>query len=205
LAGLFVRLYDPAAGRVLYDGSDIRQATLDTLRSRAAMVAPAGMLFTGPVAENISCGDERFGLPQVQEAARRARAYDFIQRLPQGFSSVIGEHGLRLDVGQAFRVALARALVREPSVLVIDEPDDSLDESTAIEIDTALREAADSRTLIFLPARLSTLRTLDHIFLFHEGKVFAQGTHADLVKQCELYRHLHYVRFNPFRSAVRPA
>lgn len=202
LAGLFVRLYDPAAGRVLFDGHDIRQATLDTLRNNAAMVAPAGMLFNGAVAENISCGDDRFDASQIQDAAKRARAYNFIQQLPDGFSSVIGEHGLRLNTGQAFRVALARALVRDPSLLVIEEPDGVLNEADAGEINAALQESADSRTLIYLPAQLDTLRTLDHIYLFHAGKVFAEGTHADLIRNCELYRHLHYVRFNAFRNTV---
>jgi ABC-type multidrug transport system fused ATPase/permease subunit len=203
LAGLFVRLYDPAAGRVLFDERDIRQATLDTLRTNAAMVAPAGMLFTGAVAENITCGDARFDASLVQEAAKKARAYDFIQRLPDGFSSVIGEHGLRLDSSQAFRVALARALVRNPSLLVIEEPDGMLDEAAATEIQAAIQESADGRTLIFLPARLDTLRALDHIFLFHDGKVFAEGSHTDLIRTCELYRHLHYVRFNAFRNTVK--
>jgi ATP-binding cassette subfamily B protein len=203
LAGLFVRLYDPAAGRILFDGQDIRQATLDSLRSRAAMVAPSGMLFTGTVMENISCGDERFDGEQVRKAAQRARSLGLIERLPKGFSSVIGQHGLHLDVGQAFRIALARALVRDPSLLVIEEPNGHLDETAAADIAAALRDAEVGRTVVYLPARLGTLRGLDHIYLFHEGKVFAEGTHADLLRTCELYRHLHYVQFNPFRDTLK--
>ncbi|MEQ8791281.1 MAG: ABC transporter ATP-binding protein [Pirellulaceae bacterium] len=203
LAGLFVRLYDPAAGRILFDGRDIRQATLDSLRSRAAMAAPSGMLFTGSVMENISCGDERFDADKVRKAAQQARALAFIERLPQGFSSVIGEHGLHLDVGQAFRIALARALVRDPSLLVIEEPDGHLDETTAADITAALHDAEVGRTVVYLPARIATLRGLDHLYLFHEGQLFAEGTHADLIRECELYRHLHYVQFNPFRNTLK--
>lgn len=203
VAGLFIRLYDPAAGRILFDGRDIRLATLASLRNRAAMVSPAGMLFTGAVSENITCGDDRFDQGQVQQAARKARAFDFIQQLPQGFASTIGEHGMRLDSGQAFRIALARALIRDPSLLVIEEPREPREGPEADQIDAALRDIADGRTLVFLPGRLATLRSLDHIYLFHEGKLFAEGTHGDLIRQCDLYRHLHYVQFNPFRDALR--
>jgi ATP-binding cassette subfamily B protein len=203
LAGLLARFYDPAAGRVLYDGVDLRQATLASLRSRIALVTADGMLFTGTVADNISCGDSKYTSLDVSDAAKEARAYNFIQQLPQGFSTVIGEHGTRLDAGQAFRIGLARAVLRRPSLLIVQEPNGDIDETSAGHIDEALRRLGSTCTLVILPARNETLRTADRIYVFDGGSVRAVGTHAELLQSDELYRHVNYVRFNAFRDRVR--
>ena len=200
LAGLFVRFYDPALGRVLFDNRDIRNVTLDSLRQQAALVRCENALFTGEVSENIDCGDSRFSLLQITDAAKRAGAYDFIQQLPQGFSTIVGDQGERLGPLDVFRISLSRAVLRDPSLLLIEEPDGDDEESVKL-IDETLTDIASGRTLIYFPNRLATLRSLDRVFLFHEGRLCAAGHHTELIQSSDLYRHLNYVRFNPYRTS----
>jgi ABC-type multidrug transport system fused ATPase/permease subunit len=202
LAGLLLRFYDPAAGRVLFDGRDVRHATLGSLRQQTALVAGDGMLFNGRVSDNMRCGDSRFNSDQLTEAARYAGALEFVDELPQKFVTIIGDEGVRLSVGQAFRVGLARALLRKPSMMVIEEPRTEIDEASAASIDKVLQELAAEQMVIVLPSRLSTLRVATRIYLFHEGKLHAAGTHAELLHGNELYRHINYVRFNSFRNVA---
>lgn len=199
LAGLLVRLYDPAAGRVLFDDYDIATATLETVRGQALLVPDDGMLFDGTVQENITCGDTGFTTLQISDAAKQARAQSFILELPHGFATRIGAGGRELHRGEAFCIGLARALVRNPSVLVVAEPDDNLDRTAEERLKEALRWAAADRTLVVIPKRLSTLRFMDQIVVIHEGRVQAAGTHRDLLKSSRLYRHLNFVRFHAFR------
>jgi ABC-type multidrug transport system fused ATPase/permease subunit len=110
---------------------------------------------------------------------------------------------LTLDASQAFRIGLARALVREPSLIVLAEPEGAIDAASAGEIDDALRKITESATLIILPRRVETIRAADRVYLFHDGKLHAEGTHTELIGQSELYRHVIYLRFNPFRDQVR--
>jgi len=202
LAGLFVRFYDPAAGRILYDDRDIGHATIDTVRGQAVLVAADGPLFPGTLAENIACGRSGFAALQIADAVKQVEAEDVIRALPEGLAtSLVGRDG-RLTVDQAFRVGLARALLREPSLLVVQEPAGVADEAACQQIDAALRQVARGRTLVMLASRLATLRWADCIYLFHEGRLQAQGKHAELLQSSELYRHLNYIRFNPFRDKV---
>lgn len=203
IAGLFVRLYDPAAGRVLVDGQDLTRATLASLRKECLLVPDDGMLFTATVSDNISAGDERFSLLQITDAAKLARAYDFVQQLPQGFATQIGAHAMHLQPGQAFRIGLARAALRNPSLLVVHEPGEGMEEATATQIDEGLRRIGQDCTLVMVARQVETLRSADRVYLFHEGKLQAEGTHAELVQSSDLYRHLTYIRFNNFRDKVR--
>lgn len=153
--------------------------------------------------ENIVAGLPNSGLADVTEAAKTtAIAQHFIQRLPQGYETVIGEHGEALDAGQAFRLALARAILRDPALLIIEEPSHSLDEDTKALIDDAYQRIAVRRSVLYLPNRLATLKRCDEIILLHQGQITARGTHAQLVKTSQLYRHWEYVRFNEFRHVV---
>jgi ABC-type multidrug transport system fused ATPase/permease subunit len=204
LAGLLARFYDPAAGRVLYDGHDVRTVTLRTLRQQATVVAGNGQLFDGTVSENISCGEERYTQLQIIDAAKLARAYNFVKELPQGFATVLGPKAHRLDAGQAYRIALARVALRDPSLIVLQEPREPLDQDSAAHIDDALRRLGQGRTVVLLPTRLETLRSADRVILLHEGKVVAESTHQEMLKSNELYRHLIYVRFNPYGGTVSP-
>lgn len=200
LAGLLMRLYDPAAGRVTFDGVDIASATLETVRGQSLLVPADGMLFEGSVQDNISCGDAGFTMLQITDAAKQARAYSFITDLPRGFSTLIGGNHVHLDQSQAFRLGLARALLRNPSILVVVEPSGEFDQGTMALLDEALRLASQDRTAIVLPARLSTLHQSDRVAVLHEGKVLAHGPHDQVLQTCELYRHLNYVRFHAFRN-----
>jgi len=203
VAGLLLRFFDPAAGRVLFDGHDVRTVTLDSLRKQAVMVTGEGNLFTGTVSDNIACNDPQYTLLDVTDAAKQARAYNLVQQLPQGFSTIVGDGGLPLDAGQAFRIALARAALREPSLLAIQEPDAEFDETSAGHVIEALRRLGAGRAMLVLPMRIATLRSADLVYLLHEGKIVAEGKHADLLQSSDLYRHLTYVRFNPFRHTVK--
>ncbi|MCS7271172.1 MAG: ABC transporter ATP-binding protein, partial [Gemmataceae bacterium] len=142
------------------------------------------------VANNIGCGDPQYRLPQIIEAAKLAHAHQFIERLPYGYETVIGEHGIRLTPGQAFRIALARALVRDPSILVIEEPSQPVDEDTLVLLDDTLARVAPGRTILVLTQRLTTLRWVDRVFLIINGKVADTGTHRELWQRNEQYRRL---------------
>jgi ABC-type multidrug transport system fused ATPase/permease subunit len=201
LAGLLVRFYDPTNGRILFDSQDIRNVTLDAVREQAILVWRDSWLFAGSIATNISCGDTGLSLDQIKEAAGRARAAQFIQELPASFETRVGLDGVSLPEDQAFRIALARGLLRKPSLLLIQEPNVT-DEESGLEVTAALNHAAETATLLIIPSRLATLRGADVIYVFHEGKLAARGRHVDLLNDDELYRHIIYVRFNAFRDQV---
>ncbi len=199
LAYLLPRFIEPQSGRVLIDGEDIAWVTLESLRAEAVYVGGTDPLFTGSVLENVRCGNTDYSLQDVTEATKRTHAHSFILKLPQGYETILGEHGEQLDVGQTFRLGLARAVLRDPALLIIEEPAMALDEDTKSLVDDAYNRTLRGRTVVFLPTRLSTLRRADRIIFLHRGKVEASGKHADLVKNSPLYRHWEYSRFNEFR------
>jgi len=203
LACLLPRFYDPAKGTIAFDNQDLRQCTLESLRQQVVLLLQEDLLFTGSVAENIRCGDPRYSASQVTEAARGSQAYEMIQNLPQGFETIVGNHGMRLEPAEAQLIGLARVLLRKPKVVILEEPDGLFDDQTDALLEQAIARVVKGRTLIVLPTRLRTLREADRILLFHQGKLHAEGRHADLLQRSELYRHLHYLRFNEFRATLR--
>jgi ATP-binding cassette, subfamily B, bacterial len=156
--------------------------------------AQNSLVFNDTVANNIGCGDPSFTLPQIIEAAKLAHAHQFIQRLPYGYETPIGELGHSLRPGEQFRIALARAILRDPS--------EHLDDDTKDLVDDTLDRVLPGKTVIYLPHRMSTLRECDKIYLLHNGRIVAAGEHRELVADSELYRHLYYLEFNPFAEAV---
>lgn len=199
------RFLEPHEGRICINGEDIAWATLESLRSEILIVDGNGATFTGTVHENIGAGDARFSMQQVIEAAKRAHAHNFIQKLPQGYESVIGEHGEQLSVTESFLIALARALLRDPALLVIIEPfGDVTDDEKAL-VEDACRQANVDRTVIYVPSRMSTLRSVDRIVLLNHGKVEVVGTHEVLLNSSPLYRHWEYLNFNEFRHDTSTA
>src|SRR5262249_15564392 len=156
------------------------------------------LVFSGTVAENIGCGDPSFGLPHIVDAAKLAHAHSFVQRLPKGYDTVIGDQGESLSIGQEFRIALARAILRDPTIVIIEEPTVHLDEDTKNLLDDTLARFCPGRTVIFLPHRLSTIRACDSIVILYDGKIATTGNHRDLTLASELYRHLQYTEFNVF-------
>lgn len=199
LTYLLPRFIEPQAGRVLIDGEDLAFVTLESLRAEAIFVGGMDPVFTGTVAENIRCGDARFTLQHVTEAAKLVHAHKFISKLPQGYETLLGEHGLRLDAGQTFLLGLARAMIRNPALLILEEPHHRLDDDTKALLDDAYTRIAKDRTLIFLPNRLSTVRKADQVVLLHNGRIEAIGPYSKLINSSPLLRHWEYVRFNQFR------
>jgi ABC-type multidrug transport system fused ATPase/permease subunit len=196
LVSLIPRFLDPTSGEIRIDGKNIRWVTLDSLRNQVALVMQREMIFNDTVANNIGCGDPSFSIPQIIEAAKLVHAHNFIQKLPHGYESVIGEMGYGLKPGDQFRIALARAILRDPSILVIEEPDDKLDEDTQQILDDVYSRILPERTAIFLPRRLSTLGLCERVVLIHKGRVEADGEHRPLLDTNDLYRHLHYLEYN---------
>jgi len=200
MAYLLPRFIEPHAGRVLFDGEDIAWTTLESLRLEAVFVGGSDPFFTETVMENISCGQSDYSLQQITEAAKQTHAHKFILKLPQGYETVLGEHGEQLDAGQGFRLGLARALLRNPALMIIAEPTEPIDDDTKSLLDDTYNRICRERTVLFLPTRLPTLRRASQIVLLHRGKVESIGTHAELVKLSPLYRHWEYMHFNEFRN-----
>ena len=171
LAGLLSRFYDPTSGAVLFDSQNIRGGTIESVRRQIALIVADSLLVTGTVTENISCGDRRYSTADVMEAARLVHAYEFVQRLPQGFDTIIGEHGAALRASESMRIGLARAVLRSPSVIVIDEPPVLPDVHETELLAESIRRAAAGRWLIVLGKRLATLRAADRILLLHDGEL----------------------------------
>jgi ABC-type multidrug transport system fused ATPase/permease subunit len=190
LVALISRLYDPVAGAVLLDGADVRTVDLRALREAVAVVSDDPFLFSATVAENIAYARPDAPLQEIEEAARRAQAYDFVQRLPAGFQTQIGERGLSLSGGQRQRLAIARALLANPRVLVLDDATSSVDASTEQSIKLALAEAMAGRTTFVIAHRLSTISLADEIVVLDHGEVVAHGSHQELLEVSELYREI---------------
>ena len=195
LISLIPRFLDPTSGEVRVDGKNIRWVTLDSLRSQTALVSPRDLIFNDTVANNIGCGDPSFSVPQIIEAAKLVHAHNFIQRLPHGYETRIGDMGHSLSIGEQFRIALARAVLRDPAIMIIEEPREVMDEGTKKMLDDAYTRILPERTVIFLPHRLSTLKSCDRIYVIHNGKLTAEGQHKELLQESELYRHLYYLEY----------
>lgn len=202
LAYLLPRFIEPQGGRVLFDGEDIAWVTLESLRAETIFVGAADPFFTGTVRENICAGNKEYSLQDATAAAKQAHANKFILDLPQGYETVLGEHGEQLDVGQGFRLGLARAILRNPALMIVEEPGETLDNDTKSMLDDTYNRITRGRTTIFLPTRLSTVRRTDLVVLLHRGKVEAIGSHAEVVKASEAYRHWEYLRYNTFRRVT---
>jgi ABC-type multidrug transport system fused ATPase/permease subunit len=190
LVALISRLYDPAAGSVLLDGADVREVSLRSLRGAVAVVSDDPFLFSASVAENIAYARPEASIEEIEAAARRAQAHDFISRLPQGYETQIGERGLTVSGGQRQRIAIARALLANPRVLVLDDATSSVDASTEQSIKLALAEAMAGRTTFVIAHRLSTIALADEIVVLDGGRIVAQGDHHELLEVSELYREI---------------
>jgi ABC-type multidrug transport system fused ATPase/permease subunit len=200
LVCLIPRLIDPRKGRVTIDGIDLREVTLESLRAQISLVLQADYVFSDSVVNNIGLGDSSFTLPGIIEASKIAHAHNFVQQLPQGYETVIGPLGHPLSPDEQFRIALARAYLHDPSIVVIEEPSTPLDDDVKPLIDDTIDRLAKGRTLIFLPHRLSTIRKCDQVIVIHNGHVEAQGPPSEVSDKSKLFRHIQYVEFNQFAS-----
>ncbi len=190
LMGLIPRFYDVTGGRLLIDGIDVRRLHLDDLRRNIGLVFQESFLFSNTVAANIAFGHPAATRAQVERAAHVAAAHDFIMRLPKGYDTILGESGNSLSGGQRQRLAIARAVLLEPAILLLDDPTAAIDSETEHEIFEALDRAIAGRTTFIVAHRLSTLRRADRIIVLAQGRIVQQGTHAELMRVPGPYLHV---------------
>lgn len=202
LVYLIPRFLDPSAGEIRIDQQNLRWVTIDSLRAQIAIVLQHNLVFNDTAANNIGCGEPSYPLPRIIEAAKITHAHQFIQKLPKGYETPIGELGHTLAIGEQFRIALARAILRDPALFIIEEPHQLLDDETKDLLDDTFNRALPGRTVIFLPHRVSTIRSCDRVFLLHNGQVEAAGDHREMLTHSELYRHLQYMEFNAFADQL---
>lgn len=200
LACLIPRLIDPRGGRVKIDGRDIREVTLDSIRAQIATVFQADLVFTDTVTVNIALGDAINTLPRVIEAAKVAHAHHFIQDLPHGYETQIGPLGHYLKPDEQYRVALARAYLHDPSILIIEEPHTPIDDDTRHFLDDTLARLSVGRTVILISHRIETIRSSDLAIVLQDGRPVEVGPPRQLEHEGKLFRHLLYTEFNEFAS-----
>lgn len=195
IANLAMRFYAPQAGCIQIDGHDLRDVTLQSLRSQIGIVSQETLLLYGTVRDNIAYGKPDADEKSLIAAAKAAYAHDFILELPQGYDTVIGERGVKLSGGQRQRLAIARALIKDPKLLLLDEATSSLDTESEHLIQQALAKLMRDRTCLVIAHRLSTIQTADLIVVINHGTIMEMGTHTDLLAQGQLYAHLYNLQF----------
>jgi ABC-type multidrug transport system fused ATPase/permease subunit len=195
IINLLCRFYDPASGKIIIDGIDIQGVTLSSLRSQIGLVTQELVLFNDTVRNNIAYGLEEKPLEEVIEAARAAKAHEFIMKLPSGYEANIGEKGTLLSSGERQRLAIARALLKNPPILVLDEATSALDSESERLIQIALDNVMKDRTTFIIAHRLSTVRNADRIFVIDKGRITEVGTHAQLLKKKGIYKKLYDLQF----------
>jgi ABC-type multidrug transport system fused ATPase/permease subunit len=191
LASLIPRFYDVRAGSVSIDGADVRDVKLASLRAEIGVIAQDPFLFSATVRENLTFGRPGATDEEIEEAARRAMAHDFIEQLPNGYDTVIGERGITLSGGQRQRLAIARALVVDPRVLILDDATASVDPSTEARIRVGLREAMRDRTTVIIAHRASTIALADEIVVLDHGRIAARGRHEEVLATSDVYREIY--------------
>lgn len=195
LVNLLPRFFDPTAGHVRIDGRDLRDFTLESLRRHIGLVTQETILFNDTVFRNIAYGEPGATREQVEAAAKKAHAHEFILAMPKGYDTVIAERGLLLSGGQRQRLAIARALLRNPPILILDEATSALDTESEHAVQLALNEAMQGRTVFAIAHRLSTIRRADQILVLHQGRIAERGRHDELLDRDGTYRRLYHMQF----------
>jgi len=187
---LLLRMYDVNEGSIEIDGQDLRNVTIPSLRRHIGYVSQDTFLFYGTVEENITYGSFEADREEVIEAAKMAEAHDFITNLPEGYDTEVGERGVKLSGGQRQRISIARAILKDPEILVLDEATSDVDTETEMLIQRSIDELAADRTTFAIAHRLSTIKDADTILVLEDGRVVERGTHDDLLGEDGLYAHL---------------
>jgi ABC-type multidrug transport system fused ATPase/permease subunit len=191
IANLICRFYDPRQGRITIDGNDLRQIKLSSLRQQVAVVLQDSFLFNNSVVENLLYGKPDATREELVRAAKAANAHDFILQLPQGYDTEIGERGVKLSGGQKQRLALARAILADPRILILDEATSSVDAEAEFLIQQALERVLEGRTSLVIAHRLSTVRNADKIIVLDQGRIVETGKHEELLRRGGLYSQLY--------------
>jgi subfamily B ATP-binding cassette protein MsbA len=203
LVDLIPRFHEPTGGRVTLDGVDTRDIRLDALRALVGIVSQDTVLFNDTVRANLAYGaGDRFSQAQIEAAARAANAHQFIAELPQGYETVLGERGTRLSGGQRQRLAIARALLVDPPILILDEATSALDTESERLVQEAIDRLLERRTVFVIAHRLSTVVHADQILVLERGAVAERGTHAELLARGGTYARLHALQFREREVAV---
>jgi subfamily B ATP-binding cassette protein MsbA len=191
IISLLVRFYDPVSGKVMIDGTDIRRYQQKTLRQQISFVLQETMLFRAPVWQNIAYGKPEASHAEILRAAQLANASEFIEKLPDGYNTVLGERGMTLSGGQRQRIAIARAVIRDTPILILDEPTSGLDANSEKLVFEALDRLMENKTAIVIAHRLSTIRKADIIFVIQDGQIVEHGKHDELLENSGLYAELY--------------
>jgi len=195
LLNLLPRFYDVSSGRILIDGVDIRDYTIESLRSMIGIVTQQTILFNDTVKNNIAYGKMGEPMEEIIKAAQAANAHGFIQNLPQGYDTIIGEQGIKLSGGERQRISIARALLKNAPILILDEATSSLDSESEVEVQKALEYLMQGRTTLVIAHRLSTVRRADRIVVISNGTIKEIGTHEELLEKNGEYKRLYLMQF----------
>jgi len=195
IANLISRFYDSTKGRITIDGQDIREVTLKSLREQMGIVTQETILFNDTIRNNIAYGDPQAPLEKIVACARVANAHEFITKLPQGYDTVIGERGMKLSGGEKQRIAIARAILKDPQILIFDEATSSLDSESELLVQQALDRLMKDHTTLVIAHRLSTIRKADRIIVIDGGRILEVGKHKELMERSGLYRRLYELQF----------
>jgi len=192
IINLIPRFYDVSEGRITVDGHDVRDVTIESLRSQIGIVLQEATLFTGTVRDNIAFGKPEATMEEIVAAAKAAEAHEFIMDFPSGYDTEVGERGVTLSGGQKQRIAIARALLLDPCILILDDSTSSVDFSTEERIQQALDELMKGRTSFVIAQRISTVLNADQILVLDKGRIVARGTHEVLMESSPIYAEIYY-------------
>jgi subfamily B ATP-binding cassette protein MsbA len=193
IISLIPRFYDPTSGVVTVDGMDVRRLRQKSLRQQMGFVLQETLLFHAPVWNNIAYGKPEASRAEILRAAELANAHEFIEKMPEGYDTVVGERGVTLSGGQRQRIAIARAIIRNAPVLILDEPSSGLDAASEKLVFEALDRLLEGKTSIVIAHRLSTIRRADVIFVVDDGRIIERGNHDELLKLGGLYAELYHI------------
>lgn len=197
LASLLTRFYDPVSGSIFLDGHDLRELRVNWLRQQVSVVLQDPILFAATIRQNIAAGSPKATTEQIEAAARRAQIHDDILRFPNGYDTLLGEHGVNLSGGQRQRLSVARALLKDAPILILDEPTSSLDSRTEGDLLGCLRELMRGRTTLIIAHRLTTVTLADQVLVLDQGRVAETGTHSELMSVGRLYPKIYHTYWHP--------